>query len=192
MTEETGKALRKGDKLRLNDRYGYKDEFGAVGDIVTFVKFTQDDYRDGKLYVTNSKGVTDAFFAFRFDFVEAYVEPTPVPTIKEQITLAKSLIGKTVKSTAGIKFKVNKWTLTTEDNELSVLVNDEVVANGFCVCVRDNCYSVPINMIELIKDVKVTLNSKYNATVTKETITVGCQTFPVSILKDLQTAIDSL
>ena len=40
--------------------------------------------------------------------------------------------------------------------------------------------------------VEVKLNSQYNAIVTSDTIQVGCQKFPISILKDLQDAHKSL
>ncbi len=39
---------------------------------------------------------------------------------------------------------------------------------------------------------EVKLNSQYTAVVSKTEIKVGCQTFPVSILKELQSAVDKL
>jgi hypothetical protein len=49
-----------------------------------------------------------------------------------------------------------------------------------------------IKFVAQPKSIKVQLNSEYVATVTKTEIKVGCQTFPVSIIKDLSRAYNDL
>jgi hypothetical protein len=49
-----------------------------------------------------------------------------------------------------------------------------------------------IKFVAQPKSINVQLNSEYVATVTKTEIKVGCQTFPVSIIKDLSRAYNDL
>jgi len=64
-----------------------------------------------------------------------------------------------------------------KDGELAIIVNSESGGN------------LPLDSIEEIpQSYDVKLNHEYTATITKDTIKVGCQTFPISILDKLQDA----
>lgn len=58
---------------------------------------------------------------------------------------------------------------------------------------RKGSINVPVGMVkEVPSETKVVLNSSYTAVVTKDTITVGCQTFSHDIVEKLKNAIEQI
>jgi hypothetical protein len=57
-------------------------------------------------------------------------------------------------------------------------------------------HDLPLLLVELVPDkpreVIVKLNKSYDAIITKDEIKVGCQTFPITVLKEMQEALDGL
>jgi len=120
--------------------------------------------------------------------------------IKEAYDLAQSLIGKTVKfDTDERNYTVKSVLLRRNDDDagLDYSSTKHLNQHGWVVAVKIINHlgriNVPVGMVkEVPSETKVVLNSSQTAIVTKDTITVGCQTFPVDILKKLQTAVDNL
>lgn len=125
-------------------------------------------------------------------------------TIDEQIALAKSFIGKTVQSnpkgeTRGVAvsysviYDLEKY-YANHELESHDAVQKVFDRDGFVVLLEwydpDNtfCGNSVLNVIECPKEEIVKLNDNYQAVVSKDTIKVGCQTFPVSILDELKEA----
>lgn len=176
--------LVKGSKLVVNYRYGSSDDFAKIGDVVTYSRVN-----DGEcIFVTNSKGVTQSYFAWRFDVDESFVRPT----VKEQIILAQSYVGKTVMSGED-KITITKWSLIPMGESSSMVVEQEADKHGYCVAVIGSQYTVPVLSVTLPpQEITIKLNDDYDAIITKETVKVGCQTFPVALIKEIQSAIDKL
>jgi hypothetical protein len=71
-------------------------------------------------------------------------------------------------------------------------INNSIKEHGFCVVIScEKAWYYPLShVIEIKKErVKVSLNPKYDAYVSDKEITVGCQTFPIEILEQLQKAL---
>lgn len=118
----------------------------------------------------------------------------PKPSNKDSKIIAKyryaeSLIGKKVTS-FGNEVVVESVGLDLSPNaDQSSLTRDEVDKLGYSVYVKYGNHLVPVDRVKLIENIEVKLNKSYTAKVNAETITVGCQTFPVSILSDLSKAV---
>jgi hypothetical protein len=131
-----------------------------------------------------------------FELVETSLEAQ----IKKAYDLAQSLIGKTVKfDTDERNFTVKSVLLRRnyDDYGLDYSSTKHLNQHGWVVAVKISNHlasiNVPVGMVkEVPSETEVVLNSSHTAIVTKDTITVGCQTFPVDILKKLQTAVDNL
>ncbi len=124
-----------------------------------------------------------------------YVELEPIThsSLEEQITLAKSMIGKTYKWNDGKTNKVETWGVTSSGDYRihSCLVCDEVSKNDVCVyVVFDNKSQIPVlnkNMKEIVKPIShnLRISSDYTAEVFIDRIEVGCQTIPIEIVEQL-------
>lgn len=126
--------------------------------------------------------------------------------LEDTIRHAKTFIGKKVKWTkeqyggtfvaSGVKILVDR----TEAILSSTLVWDEFQKNGEWVVALGGDPTdptlVPVDLCEedtTLSSVTVKLNDCYSAEVDWDgLITVGCQTFPHSVVKDLQDAIDKV
>lgn len=128
----------------------------------------------------------------RFELVEALVDDQ----IKEAYDLAQSLVGKTVKLSSDKTNYTVKHVLLRRKGDtygLGHSSNKHLDEHGWLVAVAIGSMNVPVGMVEEVPtEVTVKLNDSYSAVVSKDTVKVGCQTFPIDILKKLQTAADSL
>jgi len=123
-----------------------------------------------------------------------------VVTPEQEYKEAKKLIGKTVKFSTDVRnYTVESVLLRRDDDAVGLDYSSTKHLNqhGWVVAVKISNHlasiNVPVGMVkEVPSETEVVLNSSHTAVVTKDTITVGCQTFPVDILKKLQTAVDNL
>lgn len=179
---------------------GYEWVYRGMGWVNTAYECDYCTYRDyaGFNYYSagNSKpaGYGDAHY---FELVKSK------NTLEAKIEYAKELVGKKVYFTSQTteitgKYYVDSWHVTnTKPSNLGEesLVDKELKANGVCVYVLlSSGVHVPVNSERLELDKtpeykEVKLNSSYTAKVYKDKIEVGCQTFPVSILKELTKAL---
>jgi len=147
-------------------------------------------YSKPVLSLINDKGLLSKHFHDSFVIVEDEI------SMEEQVKLAKSYIGKTVVSKKGSKFKVEEVLVIIDDNQLSkvsITVHNYYRDNKYAIIVKNDMYSNPITEVTLAPAEKIVkLNASYDAIVTKETIQVGCQTFPISILDELVEAKNKL
>jgi hypothetical protein len=113
--------------------------------------------------------------------------------IQEQIINAQKYLGKSNLrkkdgqalsfAPASIEIIFNKSALT------SFGVDDYLSKNDFCITLRNGSSCYPVEWVSLPPaEVIVALNASYSAIVTKETIKVGCQVFPIDILDKLVAA----
>lgn len=127
------------------------------------------------------------------------------PSLEEQFNRAKELLEKFNSGEWDLRFGDDtlsdfKWNVRGVKNDLvsSGKVNDAVNEHNlkFIVVAEWGGSSVvPIMEVKSIKKNRtkeVKLNSQYTALVSKEEIKVGCQTFPLSIVQELATAIKEL
>ncbi len=121
----------------------------------------------------------------------------------ELVSVAKSLVGLHVQNASYVysaQRKITGWGIAggTEPLKTSALVQRDAAKNGFSVYIIVGDSHLPIRNLEddrivyLPASYEVRLNSKYDAVVTKDTVTVGCQTFPISILDKLVEAREKL
>jgi len=121
------------------------------------------------------------------------VAVTPEQEYKE----AKKLIGKTVavKNVPSVKIKVTSvvYRMGDDADDLSSSCQDYLKEHGYLIAVRGGRRSRPFPEIELVPDeVTLKLNDSYDAVVTKDGITVGCQTFSHDIVDKLKSAIEQI
>lgn len=115
--------------------------------------------------------------------------------ISDQIEFAKSLIGKKVEYDADdVKntITVTDWSITGKStaNNYSTLVREYAAKHGVCVFLTSGGKSIPLCSCKVVGDViTVKLNSYYKAEISADGIQVGCQTFPLSIIKELADAV---
>lgn len=168
---------------------GYKWVYRGTGwysKCANYAWYNKSNYDDWE-YATNSgaSGLDNTHYCEQ-------VKDEPM-TIEEQIVKAKSMIGKTYTRNR-VSGVVVTWhvTNTPSMSDHSVLVVEEVERNGICVYVRDERRrQIPVNCEDYLEVAKpeyisLKLNEDYTAKVYKDKLTVGCQTFPISILDDLK------
>jgi len=126
-------------------------------------------------------------------------------SIEEQIELAKSYVGKRVTYNSIIitTGQVKSWSIRggEEFKDFFIspsphsLVSMEIKETGFCVCLNmASGAAIPIRMVSLVVEpefYEVKLNNNFKAKVYKDKIEVGCQTFPIAVLKDMKEALDN-
>lgn len=171
-----------GDKV-ITDGSNY---FLSVAGVYTV--YTYDEF-DDEIRLVETAGW------YPISIFELYNED-PKPSNKDSKIIAKyryaeSLIGKKVTSLHGNEVVVESVGLDLSPNtDQSSLTRDEVDTLGYSVYVKYGNCRVPVDTVKLIENIEVKLNASYTAKVNAETITVGCQTFPVSILSDLSKAVE--
>lgn len=178
-----------GDKVRAIDNAQHYFDFkiGATGvvceaitDRVKVIFDSSDDNWDGWMYPS------------RFELIK------DVRIMEEDLALARTFLNKDVISCqGGNKFTVKSIRLfVKEDDSIrksTEAVKREVEKHGFCVALIGSIYEIPVsNAIAPPTSKTVKLNDTYDAVVSKDTITVGCQTFPIGKLRELQEAFESL
>lgn len=109
-----------------------------------------------------------------------------------------SYIGKNIQWKNDNPRKVIGFSEYEPDHFRSIAVNDYAFNNkNFIVLICEGNYSYPMcDKVTIVPDkptsIAVKLNDSYEAVVTKDSIKVGCQTFPISILKELNEAAAKL
>lgn len=186
-----------GCKFKVGDRVRVvKDGETAnikSGEIYTVIKVTEHEVKKA-CYGVYINASSRYFYEDRFEPENEYM------TIEKQLKKANELIGKDV-ITLDTKRRYtvsHAGIMTPKDPNLSK-VSDNVIKeakkSGYCVYVGNTIYSTHIeNVYVPVPDpeAKVKLNDTYEAIISKDTIKVGCQTFPISILADLNDAYASL
>jgi hypothetical protein len=185
---KTMENLVKGDKLRVIDANSSLD----FGEIVTFNRYA-DDGRDKSCVHIDEVNEYGYYFGWRFEVVE----PLQPHTIDSDLALARSYIGKKVQTDSMVSFTVEHVKIVVAEQEnlkaASLTVQSEVKNSGYCVAVCGSHRSIPVRNVEIApNDVKIKLNDDYTATVSKDSIVVGCQTFSPDILQKLLDAHNSL
>lgn len=175
--------FKKGDKLRVIDEDRPRLKLGDI------VEILQDQNFRATILIDNN-GNQEWWFPSRFELVNIR------PSMEKQVELAQSLIGKTVKSPGGKVFKVVNVGVRVpkDDSNMTTITIDNVVNQyGFCVYVCGTDAKFDVMSVTIIPDyVSVELSKGYKAIVKKDTIQVGCQIFPISILEELNKAHKSL
>lgn len=114
---------------------------------------------------------------------------------------AYNLIGKKVKDgrTTHTITKISIWVKGVSDKEANVMLStvshtklNTLNNGGILIILHDNGYNFPYENHVEMNQIDVKLNDTYTATVSKDSIVVGCQTFSPSILKELSEAYDKL
>jgi hypothetical protein len=175
----------------------------TVGDVVICNKLDVD-LVVGNTYTVDKVDVWDKPVVYLKDcggrpYYASYFSLVKNRSMEEKLEIAKSYIGKTVKiKTNTTKFTVKKVNIVLDhhDAELlkvgSMVVLEEISNVGYAVVVSDDSVAYPVLSVEPVEEVEVRLKNNYSAIVSKDTIKVGCQTFPSSILEELMTAYKSL
>lgn len=110
-------------------------------------------------------------------------------------------LGKMVIYDKCLTYKVTGITtyknLPAKDRSFSVISysDENKDKDDFFILLTEGGGRLPYDECKLfveVVEVTVELNENYKAIVTKDNITVGCQVFPISILKDLEIALKSL
>lgn len=116
-------------------------------------------------------------------------------SLEDKIKLAKSYIGKRVISYVGTTYTPTKVDIISSVDDASRLkiassdVLDQFKNSEIVVVVSDERLSYSIEGLKLAPIYKtVKLNDKYEAVVYVDKIVVGCQTFPINILDNLEDA----
>lgn len=125
-----------------------------------------------------------------------YFEIINPPSLEEKIKLAKYYIDKTIiAGKTNNEYKVTKVDIViSRDDAYRLKVCSDVVfqqleTDDVVVVVSDDDFSYPVEMVKLAPICKkVKLNDKYDAVVYQDKIIVGCQTFPIGILDELNDA----
>lgn len=174
--------FKMGDRVKLLSNETTKGFCNiSIGKVYTVTGFS------GKcIYVDNMNA---SYSAKHFILADTKEKPSPM-----------ELIGKDVKTNGTTVYKVTGVTMYNllEEDRRSLNCNEYYKNNGkedFVVLMLGRSANVPYDaatLYEKPKEATVILNENYRAIVSKELIKVGCQTFPVSILKDLEKALKSL
>lgn len=119
-----------------------------------------------------------------------------VDALEEQIRLAQSFVGKIIIAPDGGRYTIAYFKVFPKGykdihgDSYDYIQN---VENDFAVIlVTNGCSHLPVDRVKLDDTRTVELNSEYNAKVTTDTIEVGCQKFPISILDALNKAHEEL
>jgi len=184
------KIMKIGDKVKCIKR----DVKLEVGKTYTISDIEgEDDGWDSEVILIRVVGLPSPYYMHHF-------EPVCVETLEEKIALAKSYIGKKVIGECiNNPFTVEKvYVVTDKDTArkldiLSLIVEEYLETNGNVVVLVGGYIAVPLDVVELVPEtVTIKLNDDYSATVYNDRIEVGCQTFPISILKELSEAHKSI
>ena len=179
--KHNNKKFKRGDKV-ITDGSNHLLSVAGVYTVDTYHEYDQEVW----LVETNGWYPISMFELYNED-------PKPSTKASEIITkyrYAEFLVGKKV-TAVGREVVVESvgLDLSPHDNQ-SNLTRAEYDKLGYSVYVKYDSCRVPVDQVKLIEHIDVKLNKSYTAKVNAETITVGCQTFPVSILADLSKAVE--
>jgi hypothetical protein len=172
----------------------------TYGGTYTFIKYAS--YPDDHVMVEyNGKPSSAAWRADRFEPVvvaSTFPEKEKTLSMEEQFKLAKSLVGRRVyysSNTVDIWFTAAQALIYTEDFQVgrsSKLVREEFDKTGWVVVLVGDNNEVPVGQVKESTSIVVKLNDKYEAVIDERTVVVGCQTFPHSVIAEIQAAIDTV
>lgn len=182
------KVKRKADQMDgwwVNQCYGYNVKPYEIFEVVSH-------HGAGAI---NLKGLEEGF-----GYTEKYfelAETSEETKMQEAFALAKSLVGKTIVYddgdtkyiVTGVIFRQDK----TDHVGLGYTCKNFLKENGWVVGVKFNGLTYPVQLVkELPTDIDVKLNGSYTATVSKGSVKVGCQTFPIEKIQDIIDAHNKL
>lgn len=143
---------------------------------------------DGDPYIINDPGDENVYFSYRFKLVE-----NDLPSIEEQIKLAKSYLHKNVRPIAGgdegIVFEI---LVHIKKPNSSGGVMDFYKEHGYCVEVKySKHWALPVTELQLSPEFKeLKLNNSYTAKIYPDKVVVGCQEFSIETIKELAKLIN--
>lgn len=130
-----------------------------------------------------------------FKLVE-FAKPSEETKMKEAYELAKSLFGKTVECDDGTKYTVTGVIFRqdkTDNLGLGAACGKFLKDNGWVIGVKFNGMNYPVQRVkEVPADIDIKLNGGYTATVSKGSVKVGCQTFPIEKIQEIIDAYNKL
>jgi hypothetical protein len=171
-----------GDKVECVDVDTFGYEYISLGSI-----YEIKDIDSGYIFIKNGN-THDCWYKSQCFKLE---EKKPM-NIQEQILNAQKYLGKTglrnkegrvltfIPSSVEIVYEQSILTSDCVDNYLS--------KNDFCIVLRNGIQSYPVEWVSFPVEAIVVLNASCSAIVTKETIKIDCQVFPIDILDKLVAA----
>ena len=171
---ETRNKFKKGDKIKA------VRDLGDLSLILNKIYEVESVETDGFILVKNDIGNFEEYKCHRFELVES-----SLPSIEEQIKLAKSFIGKRVAS-GTIDDIASEIFVHVKSPNTSYDVKDFYRIHGYCVAVRYGCCESPVVNLKLLPEFKeLKLNDNHTAKIFKDRVEVGCQTFPIKVIREL-------
>jgi hypothetical protein len=154
---------------------------------------TKERYSDDHLNIADMDDGSD-----NGNYQSKYFKKLSDLSIQELIDVAKSLVGLDIESPSGNTFVVEKWKISNDSSRGSTLVREDVKRNEVSVYLDFSGKNVPIRDLaghRILYPTTYTivhLNEKYEATVTKTDVKVGCQTFPIEAVEAILKASKAL
>ena len=197
------KTFKVGDKVRrvhCTEAFERDSKLSAK-DIHTIESIgnENDNYPEFLVLVgQQNKRSTDSYDPECFELVESASDFIDISklSVPAQLELAKKYVGKIVKCNHP---DGNKSLIKLDDVTVhyigglssSIYVNEVVERDGICITMIGCWSSIPFLFAQIpVEPPKPTtkilkLNASYDATITKDTVKVGCQTFPISIIEQI-------
>lgn len=171
-------------KLKIGDRVKCVNTASSYGALTLNKVYIVDSFNcnETEVYVREEGSSTrnGGWMVSRFEKVKPSLS-----TIEEKIKFAEELMGKRVKSDTAIG-KVYFWGILKRGDTSSTSVEDVAEKDGYCVYVKYDCYTSPVQNVELVDDFEeIKLNSNWTAKVYDDRVEVGCQSFNNSVIEDL-------
>jgi hypothetical protein len=149
-----------GDKVRRIKKYQFKNNW---------------DHKDKVLTVESINPTCIRFEEISSSWDPDYFELVETETFEDKIVKAYKMIGTSV-------YWRNNNNKILQHKVQSIIIESNTIRLWNRT---SGTYLDYGRIIEKPKEVEVKLNEAHNATVTENTIKVGCQTFPISIIDDL-------
>ncbi len=130
-------------------------------------------------------------FNYHYDRFELISEPNK---FEDSLKKAKDLVGKTVlydKSSLKVD-NVIVFIKGVGDSRISALVKDVLKTQDWCIAVKCDWQTIPIDLVTLIESVTVKNVGDYEAIVHKDFVMVGCQKISKEKFDEIAKAFDSL
>ena len=177
-----------------------KENQVKVGDWVINKKEHKDLIIDKKYQVIKTTGIFDDMYVTVIDERNDRHDINPnhyemINSVENDVNTAISLIGKKVKIIDNFTHTVVGFEVISINpafyNNYSPLSQEKIITlkkgETTVILKFSGGGNAPLESVELVPEFyELKLNASYTAIVTKETIKVGCQTFPITILKQLQ------
>jgi len=150
--------------------------------------------RDGNW--TSAKDLSDPMYADLqyVSFADAK-KNTPIFTLEAKIEKAKSFVGKNVVGLTSVAFTVKSVEVIISEEQLwdrSLPCSLEFNKHGIAIIVIGDGYSLPFDQVKLSDSFTLNLNSNHTATIFKDKVVVGCQTFSREKIEQLYNIMQSI